>query len=399
MIQTPKSATTYAADILAALQQTGITQTAPGGKARAFADIVASEISTLEVGLFQNLAQTLLPYATGNNLDLLGQIFGIPRLPASDASVVSDDGNFEFFVNSGTFGAINNGQDIVVPAGTILYTAAGNNGPAYQTSSAVTLPASSSSVFFDADALQPGSGGNSAAGVFTQSNFTNYASASYGSLRVTNNFGITSGADQESDADYAYRINLHLSSRGGSTQNDLTALLLAIPGIQKVVFNPLAGTFEVYVYGISTQIAPSLLSQVQHVLDSNTAYPLVGTALAPALVGISASTSLTLVPGLSSSDITGVLTSANTAASNYINNLGVGATFVINQLADQILSSDTRIQSIGQPNKPFSQLLVWRSRSDGTRYSRSLIADLTPNIGERIITEYSISTPIGLTTS
>ena len=44
-IQTPKTAALYQLDILAALTQTGIQQTAAGGKARAFCDIVGDRRS------------------------------------------------------------------------------------------------------------------------------------------------------------------------------------------------------------------------------------------------------------------------------------------------------------------------------------------------------------------
>ena len=60
---------------------------APGGKARAFADL-GDRLGQSEQRQFQNLAHTLIPYATGGSLDLLGEIYGVPRLGQS--SVQSD---------------------------------------------------------------------------------------------------------------------------------------------------------------------------------------------------------------------------------------------------------------------------------------------------------------------
>ena len=60
--------------------QSGITQLAPGGKARAFADIVASQLGVIETNQFVNITATLLPFATGDSLDLIGQIFGVTRI-------------------------------------------------------------------------------------------------------------------------------------------------------------------------------------------------------------------------------------------------------------------------------------------------------------------------------
>lgn len=394
-IQTPKSGTQYAQEILAILQSTGILNTSPGGKARALADIIADRMGDLETRQFVTVSQNLIPYATDTALDALGAIFGITRLPASDSSSPSTDGNFEFFVNSGTFGDINSGNDIIIPAGTRIFTAA-SNGPIYTVDIQTTLPKASSSAFVSASSLTTGSSGNASSGVFNRTSFSNYTQSDFGSLQVTNNFGIIGGRDAESDDDYRFRIQLKLQSTGGNGQVDLRTAILQIPGIQDIVFNPLAGTFEVFVYGISPVVAPSLLQLVQTTIDQSTAYPLNGLAVVPDLVGISLSTTLTLQPGLSSVDQTTVINNAQTAAANYINNLTVGQEFVINEVAVVVLGSDTRILDIGKPNQPLNSIFIWRSRSDGTRFSQFLVNDYTPATGERIIVEQSISNPINL---
>src|SRR5258708_2773757 len=118
-IQQPTSANTYQTQILNALATSGITQLSPGGKARAFADIVGQILGTVEVDTFNMVSQSLLPFATGSSLDLIGDIFGVSRIGQQNSTVIPDDNNFEFFVRSGTFGNINNGQAIIVPAGTV----------------------------------------------------------------------------------------------------------------------------------------------------------------------------------------------------------------------------------------------------------------------------------------
>lgn len=395
-IQTPKSNTQYASEILAALQTTGITNTTPGGKARALADIIADRMGELESRQFIAASQLLLPYATGNALDSLGVIYGVQRLQNSDAASPATDGNFEFYVRNGTFGSINNGNPVVIPAGTRIFTQI-SNGPVYSVDVDTTLLPSVSSKSFSASSLSTGSAGNAAANIFTQSNFSNYAQSQFGSLLVTNNFGIVTGNDPEPDESYRYRINLKLQSSGGNGEIDIRSSLLQIPGIQDIAFAPLAGTYQVYVYGVSPVVAPSLLSLVQTALNSNTAYPLTGLALAPDLVGISLVTTLILQSGLSTSDQSSIISTAIQAVANYINNLAVGQEFVINKAADQIMSSDSRIIDIGSPDRPLQQIFIWRSRLDDSRYSEYLINNYIPATGERILVEPSITNPIGLT--
>jgi hypothetical protein len=397
MIQTPSSASAYQANLLAALQTTGITNTSPGAKARALCDAIGDQLAVSEANSFNGIAQSLWPYATKSNLDSLGAIFGKPRLQRQDVNSSALDNNFIFYVARGNFGTINNGKDIIIPAGTQIYTAQGTTGQVVLTSAPVTCSASQSSVAFSVTNLQAGAAGNAASGVFNSSSFSNYADAQYGSLLVTNNYGLIGGRDAETDDDYRYRVSLWLQSHGGAAESDLRLAILAVPGIQDVAFVRQAGTYLCYVYGISPTVPPSLLSLVQSQLDAITAYPLVGTAISPALVGISLASTLQFVSTASASDQQNAIANATGAAEAYINNLNTGQEIIINALADAIQSSDPNILDLGNPDQPLNSIFIWRSRDDGTRYSRFLIANYTPQVGERIVVETSLANPILLT--
>lgn len=97
--------------------------------------------------------------------------------------------------------------------------------------------------------------------------------------------------------------------------------------------------------------------------------------------------SLTLNGLPTSVDQQNAIATAVTAAQNYINNLLIGEELVINQLADAILSSSSTIADIGNPDSPINSIFIWRSREDGTRYSRTLISNYIPALGERIVVE------------
>jgi uncharacterized phage protein gp47/JayE len=133
-------------------------------------------------------------------------------------------------------------------------------------------------------------------------NFRGYTDARFGTLLVTNNFGIVAGQDEEDDDSYRYRISLKLQSTGGAAEADLRLAILNVPGIQDVVFERQAGTYTAFVYGISPAVPPSLLQMVQAQIDATTAWPLTGTAISPDLIGISFSTTVTLVAGATSAE-------------------------------------------------------------------------------------------------
>ncbi len=104
-------------------------------QARAFADIVGDQLGEMETRQFINLSETLLPYATGISLDMLGDIYGVDRLGRQDSQVDAADDNLRFYVRHGTFGDINNGQEIHLPAG-VRITSAADGGPVYLTEAA-----------------------------------------------------------------------------------------------------------------------------------------------------------------------------------------------------------------------------------------------------------------------
>lgn len=64
-----------------------------------------------------------MPFATDISLDLIGEIFGVPRLNQQTASVDISEQNFSWYVRNGTFGSINSGKDIVIPSAAGKVTA------------------------------------------------------------------------------------------------------------------------------------------------------------------------------------------------------------------------------------------------------------------------------------
>ena len=161
----------------------------------------------------------------------------MPRLGQSSVQSDLADRNFEFYVRRGTFGDINGGNSIEIPSDVRISTG-DPNGAIYLTDP-VTLAAGDSRAFFSARSLAPGSVGNAPAGVFNRHNFTGYTDSRFGTLLVTNNFGLVGGRDAESDDDYRFRLNLKIQSRAGANEAALRLELLEIPGIQDVVFERL----------------------------------------------------------------------------------------------------------------------------------------------------------------
>ena len=220
----------------------------------------------------------------------------------------------------------------------------------------MTLAAGDSSQFFSARSLLSGSAGNAPSGVFDRHNFTHYADSRFGTLLVTNSFGLVGGRETETDDDYRFRLNLKIQSSAGANEAALRFALLQIPGIQDLVFERQAGAFIVYVYGISPNVSPGLLQNVQNAINDKAAYPLTGLAVAPDLAGISLATSVEFKTGTSVEEKNLALEAAAAAAENYINNLAVGETLVVNEIADRIRNADPKILDLGEVNREISEI-------------------------------------------
>ena len=109
-------------------------------------------------------------------------------------------------------------------------------------------------------------------------------------------------------------------------------------------------------------------------------------SLTPDLVGISLSTSVS--PALHpANNRQRFLRHFNCSGLHH--DLAVGQELVVNDITDKILNVDSNILDIGNPNQPLADIYIWRSRDDGTRYSRYLVANYTPLTGERLVVESS----------
>ena len=83
---------------------------------------------------------------------------------------------------------------------------------------------------------------------------------------------------------------------------------------------------------------------------------MTGLAVAPDLVGISLATTVEFKTGTSVDEKNLALSSAAAATENYVNNLAVGQTLVVNEIADRIRNADPKILDLGEVNREISEI-------------------------------------------
>ena len=381
---------------------TNITQLSAGSKARALLETIMRETNNAYRVFDQNLGKAFLNGASGRYLDYIGDLFGIARLEAVPASADITQQVIKFFVESGSFGSINNSQNISIPQGTIISTIESEEGAndsiEYMVVEDTTLLASNAEQFISVEAVIPGSSSNLGVNVLVEHDFENYSDFINKTLKVTNVAPISSGRERENDTNYRFRISQATTSAEAANETAIRLDILTVPGVADVSLIPHIrgiGTFGAYIKSTTTLVSDGLLESVQSIIDEKVALGNIGYALEPTLVGLEMVVKVNLTGNFSSDELTEIELAAINAIENYVNNLDIGEGFVQQELIKRVLQADDRIRSIGTTEQPLDLIYLYREAlNEDNRVRSELLGDYTAASTERIILEPTVSSPV-----
>jgi len=251
--------------------RTGITNFSSDSAMRSLMDVVAQEVSLVRESQVNTFYSSQISRATGSDLDTIGQDLGLPRLQPTFASTNAREQNFAFYVDSGTFGDINGGNDITVGTGQELYSDERQNELGvrikFLTTQAVTLDSASSVGYVSVKAETAGQNYNVGSGVIRNHSFTDYSGSG---LKVTNFFAVLNGRSQETDSSYRFRLSKKYDQLASRNDTRLLLSSLQVPGVINLKLIPGyygIGTTAAVVLGADFEASPSLISSVQSRLD------------------------------------------------------------------------------------------------------------------------------------
>jgi hypothetical protein len=249
----------------------GLTHWAPDASARIISDIISLEVSSLATENREAFRAIQPSSATGADLEALASIpFGVQRAPSTFAHVNTDHYCLSFYTDAGTFGAINNGSDITIPAGTIISSeqlpTSISQYADYRTIGTIVLPKDKNIIYFSARAIAAGSNQNVGERTLVHHNFNGYTTANRNLLKVTNRYSILNGQDFEDDD----RLLFKMSRQYGSlVQNNLDKIRLVginVPGLEDVRVIPGyfgIGTAACFAFGIDEESNKTLADALQ----------------------------------------------------------------------------------------------------------------------------------------
>jgi uncharacterized phage protein gp47/JayE len=336
-----KSKSEILVNILDGLQKNaGITAVYPGSVARAFADAVSSEVSDLYEAFRFSISQSDLATASGRNLDLIGDLYGISRKSVSD-EIANERRSFniEFLIDKV------HSSDIVIPANTLVYNDVSNfitKQYSYSLQSAVTIPAGSKKAY---GRVEPNFTDNSyiaPKNTLTKHNFISPAAII---LFCNNPKEVYSNANSESDENYRRRIIASMKSKTSGTAESIRFAALSVKGVKDVRIREAS-------YGIGSCdiiVVPEVSSSVKNlpgaILSAVNSVKPVGVRFNVSIaekVATSVNLTITLPSGNSANAVQAIRNQVSLFIKRYLNSFSIGDTLSLTAIEMQAkLASDS----------------------------------------------------------
>lgn len=405
----PKSKDEMIADGLEAIRNnTNITQLSPGSKTRFLLDAMTEEQASQHELFDSNMAQAFIRWADARYLDYFGDMLNIPRLEARRGSVQLEDQNFIFYVDGGTFGDINSGNSITIPAGTIISTPdaqierrtfdAEQNEESteivqYELVSTVSCPSDRSFAYGTLRAKIEGSVSDVPRNVLKKHTFTGYALSGSNRLKCTNKYAIANGRNRETDGSYRYRLMNAFKARERANKLAIRLAALSVAGVSDVIdvnCEQGPGTFSLYVEATTPTTSPRILSNVEDVVETVCAYGVRPFVLAPLSLGLELVVAVNWKSETTEEEKAIGYAAIRDAVEAFISNQTIGESLTLQDLATVAASSDVNIQGIGlQKSGEFEEVYVYRGSLDGDNVRKVLFTGpvVEPLYNEKIILE------------
>lgn len=376
---------------------TDITQLTPGAKARALLEIAMRELGNAYNIFSKDMLKAFLPYATGADLDLIGELMGLTRRPASRNELTGDERIQKFYVEGGgTFGSINGGVNFTIPAGAEVYTkvlAEDEEAKTYIISEDLVCQTADTVAYAAIRSREFGTVGNVGAGTLVLHNFENYSDYLNDTLKTINIEGVAYAEDAESDANYRFRLTNQTLESELANYVAVRMAALNTPGVADVLMDEYSrgiGTGAVYIKAVTPTVSEFLLSEIQLAVDKVKAYGSFIEARAPKDVGVEMVLTLTLYKTMTQVQITDLGNRVRDHIYQYINGLDINESLEVDLLVREILSVDSNIRRVGTIQQPIDELYVWKySAAEDNRVRQAALDGYTASNFERVVIEYT----------
>lgn len=379
------------------LERTGMTSFGTDSKLRALVNVFSESVFSLREETVASFLATQISSAQGADLVRIGEAMEEPIIQANHAEVFASEQSLAFYTNAASFGAINGGSPITIPAGTVVSTEPNENELGTSIEFVLTedlfLPAGSVIAFASARCVITGSRGNLGEGTLVRHSFEDYVGAPFNSLLVTNFYKILNGQDKESDDQYRNRLSRRYNKLIASNETKLQLDALVVPGVQqaRVITGFFGiGSTAVVVYGPEGLSNQNLLSSVQARLNTLKTPSALVRAIPATVNRIDFEMRVQMRENLSTREQLNLRNQIRSELNLYIRNVGIGG-FI--DLDDLIISLQEKVSNLivldtsKAQKKMFDKVYVQRGFSSSIFDNRELILGNSYSLAEDEVAE------------
>lgn len=331
--------------VLSSLEKNaGITAVYPGSIARAFAEAFSTEIADLYSALDFSLRQGSLSTASGRNLDLIGDLYGVVRKQISDAAATERQSfNIEFYMQKPY------SSEVIIPKDTLIFTSVENFAVRqyrYKLHDSVTIQIGSTKAY---GLVVPDFSDNTYVAPRGSLISHNFIAPPGVVVFCTNTKEVYSNINSESDDNYRRRIVSSIKTRATGTAESIRFAALSVKGVRDVRIRESS-------YGLGSCdviVVPETLSAIKQMPEVISA---AINAVRPAGVrfnvrlaeklSVNLVATISLTSSVSSSLTAGIKNQASLFVKRYLNSLTVGDTVSITEIERQIRQSSDYIRNV-----------------------------------------------------
>lgn len=316
---------------------TDITYLSEGSIARALVEASNAEISKVQEYIVAAYSNNFLNTAGGYYLDLLGQMLGIRRLPASAGSASAEDANVQLSVTTGTLGSRfpNPGNQNLGKISAGLKVMTSDSSIVYRVSEDVVFPASAKQVYVPVISEVEGASYRVGRAKLVLHNGPT-------GVNVTNLKAIDNASGTEPDSEYRYRLaNAMLTSSG----TNATAIKLAAIGsadVSNVILQEFArgaGTFDALIVPVGNTVNFRSAQVIKRAIERVSAFGVSAKVKEPDYIKFKISIQLIQsTPGNTGALDVNRLRAKN-AILNYMETIPLGGELIINALKAAVLNA------------------------------------------------------------
>ena len=362
-------------------QRTGINDFDSDSKTEALISVFVDQVLNARNEAANAFYANQISTAKDKQLDQIGQDIGLPRLAETFAKVERRDQNVAFYVSGGTFGSLNGGADITIPAGTEIYSEENQNDlgsrVVFKVVESRVLEASRSIAYVSVRAVASGTSSNLGGGMLINHNFTGYSATA--GLQVVNFFAILSGRPAERDRSYRFRLSRRYDTLVSSNNAKLHLEALRVPGVLDTrIINGYfgVGTVGVIVLGPENQSSASSVRGVQRRLAALQG-PSSSFAAVPATrVSFDIEMEVRPIRALNASEKRQFELRVRRALRNYLRSQGIAGTVSLQDAAAEIalhVQGTVRLTSLGKAESIFNTVYIRKGPATGFSTERELL--------------------------